>query len=216
VFSFAGFAGQYGSEYADDRQIHKWLKQYFYIILIIFGGELVPVFLVPFNLDPLLYIPLVNSVLFYLLVYKAVVNPEIFSKLALAGSLIEKTSKNKTFSLKESDINNVKINLDRMIFDKSVFFKSEMSLSYLSAELGIAEHHLTYVLNKVYNTNFKEFVNSIRVEEVKKRLIDADYNKLTIEAIGGSVGFASRITFHNVFKKHTNLTPADFKKMNAQ
>jgi YesN/AraC family two-component response regulator len=194
----------------------KWLKEFLWIVMLIFFGELVPVFLVPFKLNPLLYIPLVDSAMFYLLVFKAIGNPMVFMKLGVIDELIRETKNNKTFMLKETDVQVMREQLNRVIEGKELFYKPEMSLAYLSGKLKIPEHHLTQLLNKIYKCNFNELVNSIRVEEVKKRLNNPDFNKLTIEGIGESVGFTSRITFHKVFKRFTQLTPLEYKKKSNQ
>ena len=199
-------------ESLQNQQVIKWLKEFLWIICLIFLGEIIPVFLIPFRLDPLLYIPLINSAFFYLLVYKAVVNPAIFQKLELINKSLDNALKNKGYVPRETDIRQMKEILDKVLNDKTLFFKPEMSLAFLSKSLDIQEHHLTYLINNQYKRNFKDLVNSVRIEEVKKRLTDPDFHKLTIEAISESVGFVSRSSFHHVFKKYTGLTPADYKR----
>jgi len=42
--------------------------------------------------------------------------------------------------------------------------------------------------------------------------LDKKYQHLTIEAIGNSVGFTSKASFYNAFKKHVAISPKAFIK----
>jgi len=60
--------------------------------------------------------------------------------------------------------------------------------------------------------NFYTFINEYRVEEVKKRLVDHQYDHLTFLAIAYECGFNSKSSFNFIFKKSTGMTPSEFKK----
>jgi AraC-like DNA-binding protein len=50
------------------------------------------------------------------------------------------------------------------------------------------------------------------VDEVKERLRDPNADHLTLLAIGLEAGFNSKSSFNAVFKKHTSMTPSEYKK----
>ena len=99
-----------------------------------------------------------------------------------------------------------------MVSDK-VYTNSNLTLATLAARLGVPAQHLSQVVNEKLNQSFLDFINSHRVEEAKKRLIDPALSHLTILAIAEQVGFNSKSTFNAVFKRHTNTTPSDFRRV---
>ena len=54
-------------------------------------------------------------------------------------------------------------------------------------------------------------MNSYRVEEAKRRLADPRSHYLTIVAIAQEAGFNSKSAFYTAFRKHTGMTPSQFK-----
>jgi AraC-like DNA-binding protein len=62
------------------------------------------------------------------------------------------------------------------------------------------------------NQNFAEFINSYRIEEAKRILKSAKWAQQKIAAVAFEVGFNTTVTFYRAFKKHTNITPTQYKK----
>jgi len=91
------------------------------------------------------------------------------------------------------------------------YLDGNLTVSDLADKLGIQRHKLTEVLNTELNMNFYRFVNTYRVEKVKKLLIDANNNNFSIEALGYDCGFNSKTTFFTVFKNMTGCTPAQYR-----
>jgi AraC-like DNA-binding protein len=90
--------------------------------------------------------------------------------------------------------------------------QSGLTLKDLADALSISAHQLSQVLNQHLETNFYDFVNRYRVEEVKAELANPHKKHLTILALALDAGFDSKTTFNAVFKKHTGLTPSAYKK----
>ena len=59
---------------------------------------------------------------------------------------------------------------------------------------------------------FYDYINQFRVEEVKERLRNPEFKHYSIESIGLDSGFNSKSSFFSIFKKHTSLTPYNYKK----
>jgi len=94
--------------------------------------------------------------------------------------------------------------------NKKAYLNPELNMELLSHELKIPKHQLTEVLNIEIGKNFFQFVNTYRVDAVKKMLLDPK-NKFSIEAIGYECGFTSKSSFYTVFKSMTGVTPVVFK-----
>ena len=93
------------------------------------------------------------------------------------------------------------------------FVNPKLSLQDVSLELDINPNRLSQVINETTGLNFKDFINSYRVEEAKLLLSSAEFRKLTIEAIAEKAGFYSKSPFYSAFKKHTGMTPKEFVAM---
>ncbi|WP_373493157.1 helix-turn-helix domain-containing protein, partial [Aquiflexum sp.] len=59
---------------------------------------------------------------------------------------------------------------------------------------------------------FFELVNGYRVEESKNLMMDEKLNHLSMIGIAFEAGFSSKTAFNTAFKKHTGMTPSQFKK----
>lgn len=91
------------------------------------------------------------------------------------------------------------------------FLNPDFNMDMLSEAIHIPKHQISHVMNTELNSNFFNFVNAYRVEEVKKMLSDENH-PYSIEAIGYECGFNSKSSFFSVFKKMTGKTPFVFKK----
>jgi AraC-like DNA-binding protein len=89
---------------------------------------------------------------------------------------------------------------------------SELTLADLAARLSTTPHRLSEVLNSQIGLSFYDFVNGYRVREVQRRIVAGDADRLTMLSLALDAGFASKSTFNQVFKKHTNRTPSDYRQ----
>jgi AraC-like DNA-binding protein len=78
--------------------------------------------------------------------------------------------------------------------------------------MSIPVHHLSQVLNDRLQQNFFDFVNSYRVEEVRRRISEPSGRTLTLMAIALDAGFNSKSVFNTAFRKYTCMTPSEFRK----
>ncbi len=96
------------------------------------------------------------------------------------------------------------------------FLDENLSLSLLSERSGVAQSHLSQVINQHFDLNFYDFVNQFRVNEAKKMLSSREYDHLSVLGIAYDCGFKSKSSFNRYFKKYTSLSPSAFKGKNAQ
>jgi len=95
---------------------------------------------------------------------------------------------------------------------EKVYTDGNLTLQKLAAKLSIPVQHLSQVVNEQLNQNILDFINTHRVDEAKRRLLDPARKHLSILAIAEEVGFNSKSSFNAVFKKHANITPSEFRK----
>ena len=86
-----------------------------------------------------------------------------------------------------------------------------ISLGKLAKNLSMTPHALSQVINEQFSSNFNDFINSYRVEEAKKMLIDPERKNFTIASIAYDSGFNTLSAFNVAFKKFTGVTPSQFR-----
>ena len=97
---------------------------------------------------------------------------------------------------------------------QQAFLNNDLSLGGLSEAVDISTHHLSEVLNQKEGQNFYNFVNKFRIEYVCERL--KSDNDIKLLDLGLKSGFSSKSTFNSVFKKHTALTPSQYRDKNKK
>jgi AraC-like DNA-binding protein len=89
---------------------------------------------------------------------------------------------------------------------------SELTLADLSGHLETTPHKLSALLNTEVGQTFHDFVNGYRVREVQRRIRAGDARTRKMLALALDAGFASKSTFNQAFRKHTNQTPSEFRE----
>lgn len=92
------------------------------------------------------------------------------------------------------------------------YLQGDLTLENLSRAVGLPAYLVSKIINEQMNENFFEFVNRYRVEAVKARLVDPEYQALTNLAIAYDCGFQSKSTFNDAFKRYTGMTPSQYKR----
>jgi AraC-like DNA-binding protein len=193
-------------------ETRQWMKELLILLIIFLIITIIPVF-ISFKIQSLLYVPILNSVVYFYIIYKVFFRSEIFLNLQTIQESIIDNKKHQNTNLAETEIDNIHQKLIKFLYKTEIYLEHNISLPLIAEKLDVSYHTLSHTINKKNNQNFNDFINQKRIEEAKKRLCDSNYNNLTIEAIGKSVGFNSKITFYTAFKKQLNITPAQYKKL---
>ncbi len=171
----------------------------FIISVVVYVGDVQPLLPHIYNYAALLFVVFVLS--FYGL------RQQELPKESLA-SVQAPTYKNSLLS--EENKEKIKSQILHYFENQKVYLNPDLNMNVLSKALKIPKYQLTEVLNTVIGKNFFQFVNSYRVESVKKMLADPK-NNYSIEAIGYECGFSSKSSFYKEFRRITGMTPIDFK-----
>ena len=101
--------------------------------------------------------------------------------------------------------------LNFLMLEGKIFRDSSLSLESISKDLNISSNYLSQLINKISGKNFSDYVNTLRIEDAKIKLKDPKFNHYTILSIGLEAGFNSKSTFYSAFKKHTGLSPKEYR-----
>ncbi|MBA4317626.1 MAG: hypothetical protein C0412_04420 [Flavobacterium sp.] len=157
------------------------------------------------------------SILIYAIGYGALNQPEVFNKTEIdeintVSSESSAKDKYEKSSLGDDDIENIKNNLLLLMNNKKLYLNSEITLTQLAGELNVTNHNLSETINKAFNKNFYDFINTYRVEEFKTRIKNPEYSNYSLLAVAFDSGFSSKSSFNTIFKKYTNQTPSEYKR----
>ena len=87
-----------------------------------------------------------------------------------------------------------------------------LTLDNLAAQTVMPPRQLSQVINRHFNKNFFEFINSYRIEESKALLSKEENAKVTMLEVMAQAGFNSKATFNTFFKKVVGMTPTQYRK----
>ena len=199
---------------------YNWLKQ---LILFIIVGQILTTikgFLRDNNVVDIannakIVLLLFGLIFSFWLVFKALYSPKLFRgidvNLRLSKEMInEKGKNNENFSKEESH----KIEqLKEYMIAKEPFLESSLTIQDLALKLNLNSRDLSVLINQSLNKHFFDFINEYRIEKAKKLLKDTSKKELTVLEILYEVGFNSKSSFNTAFKKHTGITPTQFRKI---
>ncbi|PQJ80149.1 helix-turn-helix domain-containing protein [Polaribacter porphyrae] len=141
-------------------------------------------------------------------VLKALRNPNLFSGVNSNIKLI-------------TDLNvAAKNNINREEIDAIILFmKTEkpylnpsLTIRNLAEKIKMNPRDLSVLINQHLEKHFFDFINEFRIEEAKKILKNPEKKEFTVLEILYDVGFNSKSSFNTAFKKHTGLTPTQYRK----
>lgn len=78
----------------------------------------------------------------------------------------------------------------------------------LTNQFKLSLRQLNRIFRKKWNCSMAEALDSIKIEQSRILLRNTE---MTVREIAARLGFVSRAGFYNFFKKHNNMTPAEFR-----
>jgi AraC-like DNA-binding protein len=161
-----------------------------------------------------IYIASAMSVVLYCMSFYVVVKSQVLHHQETTQPTTQPEIKKKyeKSALPENATGEMMEKLKRYMDVHKPFLNSELGLAELAAALSMSTHHLSQLINEGLNQNFFDFVNSYRIEEIKKQLQDPKLSHIKIEEIAFQNGFNSKSAFNTAFKKFTQTTPSQYRK----
>jgi len=104
--------------------------------------------------------------------------------------------------------------LERHMTSEQPYHDASLTLKKLARQLSVQSRDLSILINHHIGQHFFDFVNAYRIEEAKKILVKEAPSNMSVLDILYEVGFNSKSSFNNAFKKHTGITPSAYRKAN--
>ncbi|MFV8352059.1 helix-turn-helix domain-containing protein [Flavobacterium sp. XS2P14] len=149
-------------------------------------------------------------------IMKALNHPELFrgvnSKLQLAKDILpELEEKTESKNVQDDAISSQISTLKQYMADEEPFLDPSLTIQELANQIDIPVRDLSVLINHHMDQHFFDFVNEHRIQKAMGILKDQSRSQLTVLEILYEVGFNSKSSFNNSFKKHTNLTPTAYR-----
>ncbi|MEE3046988.1 MAG: helix-turn-helix domain-containing protein [Pseudomonadota bacterium] len=112
----------------------------------------------------------------------------------------------------DSGIARIHTRLTGIVSNSDIMLDPLLTMPKLAAAVGATPNQLSFVLNQHLGKSFFDFVNEVRINTASRLLIDEPDR--TILDIATEVGFNSKSTFNQAFKKITGQTPSVYRSNN--
>lgn len=104
----------------------------------------------------------------------------------------------------------------RLLEEDKIYRDQTLSLTKVSEVLHIHPAYLSKIISDASSSSFSSILNKYRVNEVKKMFTTEQYRAYSTLGMAFEAGFNSKATFNRAFKKHTSLSPIEFRKQRKE
>ena len=122
-------------------------------------------------------------------------------------------SKYENLSLRKEEAPFLIERITRLLEEDKIYLENDLKLPEVAGKLNVSPHHLSQVVNEHLQLSFPDLINSYRVDEVKRKLINPEHSEDKIIGIAFDCGFNNKANFNNAFKKFTGMSPSDYRKL---
>jgi len=176
---------------------------------------------VKFN-DTLLFISNI-SVVFLLIYYKdKIKKPETLDNIYTEDALIinkedptEVVIKTAAESADSEAFEKLFEKIESAMTQDMLFKDTKLNLSRLSVVLEVNSAYISKAIRYKDYPNFSTYLNTYRINHVKKLFTETDFQKATLMYIYTEAGFSNQSTFNRVFKQIEGITPSEYIQQNV-
>lgn len=133
----------------------------------------------------------------------------VISRRFVNNILPGKKRQGNTNKRETEDLLNWKARIEKLM-EEGAYLDPALSLNSMAEQLGTNSSVLSQVINQGFEVNFNDFVNTYRVEAVRRALEKGEHQTHTLPGIAQNCGFSSKATFNRAFKKHVQLSPSAY------
>ena len=87
-------------------------------------------------------------------------------------------------------------------------YREDIDRGSIASHIRLAPNYLSHLFHKEFGCSIREYINECRIHEAKRLLVNTNQ---TVTEIALSTGFNNIPYFSTVFKKYTDMTPAEYR-----
>ena len=114
--------------------------------------------------------------------------------------------------LSDEKLQDIDKRLEHLMRENKLYLTPELTLAMVSQKIEVHPNTLSQVINSVKQKNFFDYINELRIEELKERIAKLDHQKYTLLSIAYDCGFNSKTSFNRNFKNYTGKSPSEYLK----
>lgn len=112
-------------------------------------------------------------------------------------------------ALSDEQIDRIAAKVEQAMAQDKLYLNPNLSLRDLAAHIATYPNYVSQTMNSRLGATFFDFINGWRIRDAMPRLAQTDEQ---VTNIAYDVGFNSRSSFYNAFKKEAGLTPTQYRK----
>jgi AraC-like DNA-binding protein len=151
----------------------------------------------------------------YLVAYAGYTQPAVFNGLSFNEIAIKPVKYQNSVLTPEAG-RSLAARVKKIMEEEKLFTDSDLSLEMLAQRTGMSRHAVSQAINEHLGATFFEYINHLRIEEAKKLLQNTSREDMHIVEIAYSSGFNNKVSFNNIFKKKTGMTPTQYRSQFTQ
>ena len=102
-----------------------------------------------------------------------------------------------------------------VIYTEELYLDPAINLTLLARKVMIPVNVLSQVINQNAGMNFRDFINSYRIEKAQQQIVTKTQMGFTISSVAFECGFNSLSAFNRAFKNVSGLTPSEYIRSNS-
>ncbi|MEM8926757.1 MAG: helix-turn-helix transcriptional regulator [Bacteroidota bacterium] len=126
--------------------------------------------------------------------------------------LKRKMTKPRLTPMEQRQLETIAHRLQEAMAEKKWFKDSELTLTELANRIEVKPYLLTKCLNTVVDQKFADYINLLRVEELRNLLKQPENKKFTLLSLAYESGFNSKSSFNRAVKKHLGISPNQLRE----
>ncbi|WP_238601920.1 helix-turn-helix domain-containing protein, partial [Chryseobacterium lathyri] len=91
-----------------------------------------------------------------------------------------------------------------------IYLDTNFNISTLAEILNTNVSYVSRTINSTAGSNFNTFLNTYRIQYIKKLMHDDDYDRYKLTYLYTQAGFKNQSTFNKVFKDLEGVTPTEY------
>jgi AraC-like DNA-binding protein len=152
-------------------------------------------------------------ILVNLMLIKRITRPAVFNGISekdrlLASAGFKNDSSQSIDNAKREELSALIVQLEQLMRQQELFKEPGVTLKDVADALGVHSKKLSIAINQVKGERFTDYIAALRVDAAKQRL---QQTLDPVTTIFYEVGFNSKASFNNTFKKIVGETPSQYR-----